>query len=162
MEGELTLEKIQKVYEKIKKYIKRTPIDYSYNISELVGCNLYFKLEILQRSKSFKFRGILSKILTLPKGSKIACISGGHHYQSYALAAKLCRINCIIYIPEASLEEKITDQRFGNDVYKYGKTLEDLEGKYQEDLKKESNLILLPYFDDLRIMAGDGAIGIEI
>ena len=85
MEGELTLEEIKKAYERIKPNIKRTPIDYSYNISSILGCNLYLKLEMLQRCKAFKFRGALSKISTLSKGSKIACASAGNHSQGCAL-----------------------------------------------------------------------------
>ena len=60
MSKELTLEDIKKAYERIRPNIKRTLIDYSFNISELLGCNIYLKLEMLQRCKAFKFRGALS------------------------------------------------------------------------------------------------------
>ena len=163
MEGELTLEEIKKAYERIKPHIKRTPIDYSHNISGIIGCNLYLKLEMLQRCKAFKFRGALSKISTLPKGSKIACASAGNHSQGCALSAKICGINCVVYMPEtAPVEKVLATQGYGAEVRQYGQTFDDANAKCKEDLKKDPNLIFVPPFDDLYVMAGQGTIGLEI
>ena len=163
MEGELTLEEIKKAYERIKPNIKRTPIDYSYNISSILGCNFYLKLEMLQRCKAFKFRGALSKISTLPKGSKIACASAGNHSQGCALSAKLCGINCIVYMPETAPEAKVLATRgYGAEVRQYGQTFDDANQKCKDDLKKDPDLIFVPPFDDLYVMAGQGTIGLEI
>ena len=163
MEGELTLEEIKKAYERIKPHIKRTPIDYSFNISSIIGCNLYLKLEMLQRCKAFKFRGALSKISTLPKGSKIACASAGNHSQGCALSAKLCGINCIVYMPQTAPEAKVlATQGYGAEVRLYGQTFDDANQKCKEDLKKDPDLIFVPPFDDLYVMAGQGTIGLEI
>jgi threonine dehydratase len=163
MEGELTLEEIKKAYERIKPHIKRTPIDYSHNISGIIGCNLYLKLEMLQRCKAFKFRGALSKISTLPKGSKIACASAGNHSQGCALSAKICGINCVVYMPETAPEAKVlATQGYGAEVRQYGQTFDDANAKCKEDLKKDPNLIFVPPFDDLYVMAGQGTIGLEI
>ena len=163
MEGELTLEEIKKAYERIKPHIKRTPIDYSYNISSIIDCNLYLKLEMLQRCKAFKFRGALSKISTLPKGSKIACASAGNHSQGCALSAKLCGIKCIVYMPESAPEAKVlATQGYGAEVRQYGQTFDEANAKCKEDLKKDPELIFVPPFDDLYVMAGQGTIGLEI
>ena len=163
MEGELTLEEIKKAYERIKPHIKRTPIDYSFNISSIIGCNLYLKLEMLQRCKAFKFRGALSKISTLPKGSKIACASAGNHSQGCALSAKICSINCKVYMPETAPEAKVlATQGYGAKVLQYGQTFDEANQKCKEDLKKDPNLIFVPPFDDLYVMAGQGTIGLEI
>ena len=163
MEGELTLEEIKKAYERIKPHIKRTPIDYSFNISSIIGCNLYLKLEMLQRCKAFKFRGALSKISTLPKGSKIACASAGNHSQGCALSAKICGINCIVYMPQTAPEAKVlATQGYGAEVRQYGQTFDDANQKCKEDLKKNPDLIFVPPFDDLYVMAGQGTIGLEI
>ena len=163
MEGELTLEEIKKAYERIKPYIKRTPIDYSFNISSIIGCNLYLKLEMLQRCKAFKFRGALSKISTLPKGSKIACASAGNHSQGCALSAKICGIKCIVYMPETAPEAKVlATQGYGAEVRQFGQTFDEANAKCKEDLKKDPELIFVPPFDDLYVMAGQGTIGLEI
>ena len=163
MSKELTLEEIKKAYERIRPSIKRTLIDYSFNISELLGCNLYLKLEMLQRCKAFKFRGALSKISTLPKGAKIACASAGNHSQGCALASKICGINCVVYMPETAPQAKVAATRgYGAEVRQYGQTFDDANKKCLEDLKLEKDLIFVPPFDDLDVMAGQGTIGLEI
>ena len=163
MSKELTLEEIKKAYERIRPNIKRTIIDYSFNISELLGCNLYLKLEMLQRCKAFKFRGALSKISTLPKGAKIACASAGNHSQGCALASKICGINCVVYMPETAPQAKVAATRgYGAEVRQYGQTFDDANKKCLEDLKVEKDLIFVPPFDDFDVMAGQGTIGLEI
>ena len=163
MSKELTLEDIQKAYERIKPNIKRTLIDYSFNISESLGCNLYLKLEMLQRCKAFKFRGALSKISTLPKGSTIACASAGNHSQGCALASKICGIKCIVYMPETAPQAKVAATKgYGAEVRQYGQTFDEANKKCLEDLEKEKSIIFVPPFDDLDVMAGQGTIGLEI
>ena len=163
MTSELTLEEIKKAYERIKPHIKRTPIDYSFNISNIIGSNLYLKLEMLQRCKAFKFRGALSKISTLPKGSTIVCASAGNHSQGCALSAKLCGVKCIVYMPETAPEAKVLATRgYGAEVRQYGQTFDDANAKCKEDLKSNPEYIFVPPFDDLYVMAGQGTIGLEI
>ena len=163
MSKELTLEEIKKAYERIRPNIKRTLIDYSFNISELLGCNLYLKLEMLQRCKAFKFRGALSKISTLPKGAKIVCASAGNHSQGCALASKICGINCVVYMPETAPQAKVAATKgYGAEVRQYGQTFDDANKKCLEDLKVEKDLIFVPPFDDFDVMAGQGTIGLEI
>ena len=163
MSKELTLEDIKKAYERIKPNIKRTLIDYSFNISESLGCNLYLKLEMLQRCKAFKFRGALSKISTLPKGSTIACASAGNHSQGCALASKICGIKCIVYMPETAPQAKVAATKgYGAEVRQYGQTFDEANKKCLEYLEKEKSIIFVPPFDDLDVMAGQGTIGLEI
>jgi threonine dehydratase len=163
MSKELTLKDIEEAYKRIRPNIKRTLIDYSFNISESLGCNLYLKLEMLQRCKAFKFRGALSKISTLPKGSTIVCASAGNHSQGCALASKICNINCIVYMPETAPQAKVAATRgYGAEVRQYGQTFDDANKKCLEDLEKEKHLIFVPPFDDLDVMAGQGTIGLEI
>lgn len=159
----LTLKTIQEAYDRIKGHIKRTPVDYSDNISCIVGSHIYLKLEMLQRCKAFKFRGALNKISTLPKGTKIACASAGNHSQGCALSAKLCDIKCVVYMPETAPEAKVlATQGYGAEVRQFGQTFDDANKKCQEDLKKDSELTFVPPFDDILVMAGQGTIGLEI
>jgi threonine dehydratase len=163
MDRELNLDDIKDAYERIRLHIKRTPVDYSYNISSILGCNLYLKLEMLQRCKAFKFRGALSKISTLPKGTSIACASAGNHSQGCALAAKLCGIKCIVYMPETAPDAKVAaTQGYGAEVRLFGKNFDEAKQKCLDDLEKDKNLVYVPPFDDLYVMAGQGTIGLEI
>jgi threonine dehydratase len=118
---------------------------------------------MLQRCKAFKFRGALSKISTLPKGSTISCASAGNHSQGCALASKICGINCIVYMPETAPQAKVAATRgYGAEVRQYGQTFDDANKKCQEDLQKENHVIFVPPFDDYDVMAGQGTIGLEI
>ena len=163
IKDELTLDDIKKANERIKAHIKRTPVDYSYNISYITGANIYLKLENFQRCKAFKFRGALSKISTLPKGSTIACANAGNHSQGCALAAHLCGIKCIVYMPETAPEAKVAaTQGYGAEVRQFGQTFDEANAKCLEDLKKDPSIIFVPPFDDKEVMAGQGTIGLEI
>ena len=163
MSKELSLEDIQNAYKRIKPNIKRTLNDYSFNISESLGINLYLKLEMLQRCKTFKFRGALSKISTLPKGSTVTCTSSGNHSQGCALASKIYGLNCIVYMPENAPEAKVAATKgYGAEVRQHGHTYEDAHKKCMEDLEKNKNLIYIEPSDDLEVMAGQGTIGLEI
>ena len=80
---ELTLQDIQEAYKRIRPNIKRTLIDYSFNISEQLGCNLYLKLEMLQRCKAF-IDEHFTENLSVEELSKIAnmSVSGfAHHFK---------------------------------------------------------------------------------
>ena len=163
MTEELTLDVIKKAYERMKPYLKRTILDYSFNLSSVVNCKLYLKLEMLQRCKAFKFRGALSKITTLPKGSTIVCASAGNHSQGCALSAQICGLKCIVYMPETAPEAKVAATKgYGAEVRQYGETFDDANKKCLEDLKKDPSLIFVPPFDDVEVMAGQGTIGLEI
>lgn len=163
MTEELTLDTIKKSYERMKPYLKRTILDYSYNLSSVVNCNLYLKPEILQRCKAFKFRGALSKITTLPKGSTIVCASAGNHSQGCALSSKICGLKCIVYMPETAPEAKVAATKgYGAEVRQYGQTFDDANKKCLEDLSKDKSLTFVPPFDDVEVMAGQGTIGLEI
>lgn len=163
MTQDLTLDVIKKSYERIKPHLKRTILDYSYNLSSIVGCKLFLKLEMLQRCKAFKFRGALSKITTLPKGSTIVCASAGNHSQGCALSAQLCGLKAIVYMPETAPEAKVAATKgYGAEVRQFGQTFDDANKKCIEDLEKDKSLIFVPPFDDVEVMAGQGTIGLEI
>ena len=133
MTEELTLDVIKKAYERMKPYLKRTILDYSFNLSSVVNCKLYLKLEMLQRCKAFKFRGALSKITTLPKGSTIVCASAGNHSQGCALSAQICGLKCIVYMPETAPEAKVAATKgYGAEVRQYGETFDDANKKWLE------------------------------
>ena len=65
MSTSFEIEDIKASKERIKSLIKRTPLDKSYKISDMLNCNLYLKMEMLQRCKAFKFLGAINKISKL-------------------------------------------------------------------------------------------------
>lgn len=159
----VTLEDVKKAKERIGSYIKRTAVDLSDNISKNVKCNVWLKMEQLQRCRAFKFRGALSKISTLPKGSTIVCASAGNHSQGCALASSFLGIHCIVFMPETAPVAKVVATRgYGAEVIQYGPTFDDANAKCMEYCKEHPDYIFVPPFDDPYVIAGQGTIALEI
>lgn len=161
--SKVTLEDVKAAYERIKPYIKRTAVDLSDNISKTTKCHVWLKMEMLQRCRAFKFRGALSKISTLPKGSTIVCASAGNHSQGCALGSSLMGIKCIVFMPETAPEAKVRATRgYGAEVKQIGKTFDEANEKCIEFCKEHPDYIFVPPFDDECVIAGQGTIALEI
>ena len=87
----VTLSDIQRARQRVASCVRRTPLVVSSALSERLGTTLYVKLELFQKSGSFKVRGVFNKILSLPPAIRekgITTVSGGNH----ALAVEIARI----------------------------------------------------------------------
>jgi threonine dehydratase len=165
MEPELkvTLETVKEAKQRIKKHAVETPCLYMSNPSKICGCELYCKLETLQRCKAFKFRGALSKISTLPEGSTVVCASAGNHSQGCALSAQLCNMKCIVYMPKTAPVTKVdATQGYGATVIQTGLSFDEAAKQCQEDLAQHPDWTYIPPFDCDEVIAGQGTIGLEI
>ncbi|EAX95826.1 Pyridoxal-phosphate dependent enzyme family protein [Trichomonas vaginalis G3] len=159
----VNLEKIKEAKERIRPYAVETPCNFVPNLSKITDCQLYFKLETLQRCRAFKFRGALSKISTLPKGSTIVCASAGNHSQGCALSAQICGMKCIVYMPITAPITKVDATRgYGAEVRQYGFSFDEANKKCAEDLAANPDWIFVPPFDSDEVIAGQGTIGLEI
>lgn len=126
-------------YERIRSYIHYTPILRSETLDELLGAEVYFKAEMLQKTGAFKIRGILNHLLTLQENGKlpdkIVSYSTGNHGIGMAWAAKLLAINARIYLPKnTSLVKQQAAVYYGAEVI-YTETRSIAEEKSYEDIK---------------------------
>ena len=166
---------VKQAYERISPYIRKTPLEESFylggNNSEknwgLKGTKYFFKLESLQRAKSFKIRGALNKMLTLSDEEKkrgVATVSSGNHGSSVAYAASLLGIeNALIIVPEntpASKVEKIA--YFGGKPVLLGSDYDEAHRLGMELINEQGLTYVDPYYDDVKVYGGQGTIGIEI
>ena len=129
------------------------------------GCDFYLKADCLQKTGAFKLRGAYYKIATLSDEEKargvIAC-SAGNHAQGVAYAARDMGIRATICIPEGAPISKIEATR------SYGANVVLVPGVYDDAyaeavrLRDEQGLTFIHPFNDYRIMAGQGTIGLEI
>ena len=104
-----TFKDVQNAHEIVKKYAHRTPVLTSSSINNIVGGNLFFKCENLQKVGAFKFRGACNAVFSLSdedaqKG--VATHSSGNHAAALALAAKMRGIAAHIVMPSNSPEIK--------------------------------------------------------
>ena len=160
----IRLDAIQAAEKRIRGAIIRTPLIFSPTISRQFGADLYFKLENLQRTGSFKIRGAENKIRARaadigPAG--VVAASAGNHAQGVALAAKNAGFPAVIVMPEwASISKQEATRSYQGEVVLAGRSVGESLEKAQE-LAAEGRVFIHP-FDDPDIIAGQGTVGLEI
>jgi threonine ammonia-lyase medium form len=142
--------------------VHRTPMMPSSFLGRLAGVRLIFKLEMFQKTGSFKPRGVLNKLHHLTPEEKergLITVSAGNHGQALAWGATQSGIASNIVMPATSLRSKIEATRgYGGEVIL---TEGDLVETFLH-IQKERDLTLVHPFDDPMIIAGQGTVGLEI
>lgn len=150
----------------IRDYVRKTPLIQSMFLSnDITGGDVYLKLENMQFTGSFKYRGALNKILHLTEEQKekgIITASAGNHAQGLALTGKLLGIKATVIMPEeAPIAKQEATRGYGAEVILKGETFNDSR-LYMEQLAKETGKTIVHPYDDNEVMAGQGTIGLEI
>ncbi|MFY7839923.1 MAG: threonine ammonia-lyase IlvA [Lacibacter sp.] len=153
---------------RIKKVVHKTPLQLNRNLSKKYNCKVYLKREDLQVVRSYKLRGAYNMMSSLPaeelqKG--VVCASAGNHAQGFAFSCKKLNAKGVVFMPVITPNQKINQTKmFGEDfieVRLVGDTFDDCAAaakKYTE----ENGMTFIPPFDDLRIIEGQGTVGVEI
>ncbi len=161
----ITFKEILNAYKKIKNSISRTPLVSNDHINNILEAEVYFKLENLQNTGSFKLRGATHKISNLSNdiiNNGVVAYSSGNHAQAVAYAAMNKRISAKIIMPKNAPKIKIKNTKeYGADVILYDTFFENREKIGNEIKEKEKRSLIKPY-DDLDIIAGQGTAGVEI
>lgn len=143
--------------------VVKTPLSMSVNLSRTTKCNIFLKLENLQRCKCFKFRGAYNKLRTVNEGSTIITVSDGNHSQGVSHAAKLRNCKCIVYMPKTAVESKISaTKQHGTEVRLVGKDFGEACKVYEKECSAHPEYIPIHPFDDPDVIAANGVIGMEI
>ena len=156
---------IHKAYEIIKHAVDKTPLITNDYINQLLDAKVYFKLENLQKTGSFKLRGATNKISQLSKEHKLrglVAYSSGNHAQAVAYASLQENISAKIIMPNNAPKIKIENtKKYKAEVILYDPQKEIREEIGKEIEKKENRILIKPY-DDYDIIAGQGTAGYEI
>ncbi|MCR6790208.1 bifunctional threonine ammonia-lyase/L-serine ammonia-lyase TdcB [Bacillus thuringiensis] len=161
----LNIGNIKKAQKILDGNARKTPLVKSFYLTSKTGGEIYLKLENMQLTGSFKFRGAFNKISQLTNEEKergvIAC-SAGNHAQGVALSSHLLKIKSKIVMPTSAPQAKVDATRgYGSEVTLYGDTFDDAKAKCEEIIKETGETYLHPY-DDVEVMAGQGTIGLDI
>ncbi|HEB2442068.1 bifunctional threonine ammonia-lyase/L-serine ammonia-lyase TdcB [Bacillus thuringiensis] len=161
----LNIGNIKKAQKILDGNARKTPLVKSFYLTSKTGGEIYLKLENMQLTGSFKFRGAFNKISQLTNEEKergvIAC-SAGNHAQGVALSSHLLKIKSKIVMPTSAPQAKVDATRgYGSEVILYGDTFDDAKAKCEEIIKETGETYLHPY-DDAEVMAGQGTIGLDI
>lgn len=159
---------IQQAQKQLKNVISPTPLIENLNLSEEFGATVLLKREDLQIVRSYKIRGAYNKISSLTDAEKengIVCASAGNHAQGVAFSCHLLKIMGKIYMPKTTPKQKIKQvQLFGKkyvEIVLIGDTFDDAYAKSIADATLNNKAFIHP-FDDLKVIAGQGTIGLEI
>jgi threonine dehydratase len=159
----LTLRDIQRARERIVPCIRRTPMSTSGALSERLKTNVYAKLELFQKTGSFKVRGAFHKALTLTPEERargVVAVSGGNHGQAVAYVARTLGLKSLVLMPENTPKNYVQATRGYGAQVKFADTAAAAFGQVAE-YEKEGWAFIHP-FDDPAVMAGQGTVGLEI
>lgn len=164
MKLNVTFQDVLQAHKRLKGRVTETPLVHSDILSNEVGAEVWFKMESLQKTGSFKVRGALNKLdsLTdeeLEKG--VITASAGNHAQGLAYAASLKNISAKIVVPENTPETKKKGiQRLGGELIVHGAIFDEAE-EYANQLAEESGRTFVNAFEDDEIIAGQGTAALE-
>jgi threonine dehydratase len=160
-----TIDDIRAAAEVIRGAVERTPTHYSRTLSKLAGCEIYLKFENLQFTSSFKERGAVNKLMSLTPDQRkrgVVAMSAGNHAQAVAYHGGRLGIPTTIVMPEFAPFVKVKHTKaFGADVILFGATLNEGYDRARQIADEEGRTLVHPY-DDPRIIAGTGTIGLEL
>lgn len=145
-----------------------TPLQRNDLLSSQYGCNVFLKREDLQVVRSFKIRGAYHFMKSVPEEQLqkgVVCASAGNHAQGVAYSCQLLKIKGKIFMPATTPGQKVSQVKlFGGsyvEVVLVGDTFDDSFKQAEEYCAKEGKVFIHP-FDDMRTMAGQGTVGLEI
>ncbi|WP_425934954.1 threonine ammonia-lyase, biosynthetic [Aeromonas rivipollensis] len=142
-----------------------TPLQTLKKLSERLGNHVALKREDLQPVHSFKLRGAYHKIATLSAEQKshgVVAASAGNHAQGVALSAAKLGIKAIIVMPKTTPDIKIDAvRRLGGNVLLFGNSFDEAYAESRR-LAELEGYTLIPPFDDVEVIAGQGTIGKEL
>ncbi len=161
----LELKDIDDARRRLQGAIYATPCPYSQTLSELSGARCFVKLENLQMTGSFKERGAANLLLQLDPAARargVVTASAGNHGLAVAFHAARLGIPAVIVMPEwAPLIKVTSSRRYGAEVILHGANYDEAYARARE-VNVERGLAFVHPFDDERVIAGQGTLGLEL
>ena len=159
---------IDSAAKRIAPVVTPTPLQISDRLSAITGARVYLKREDLQTVRSYKLRGAYNLLVQLTdeeRAAGVVCSSAGNHAQGFAYACRSLGVHGRVYVPAKTPKQKRDRIR-----YHGGEFIELIVGGSTYDLAAEAALddvertgaTLVPPFDDLRTIAGQGTIAVEL
>ena len=161
----VTLQDVYAARDRIRGIIEVTPCPRADVFTEMCGAQIYFKLENLQRTGSFKERGAANKLAQLTSEERargVVAASAGNHAQGVAYNAQRLGIKATIVMPEQTPLIKVqATKRFGATVILKGASYDDACTEARK-LEAERGFVFIHAFDDDAVIAGQGTCALEI
>ncbi|MFA9192674.1 threonine ammonia-lyase IlvA [Flavobacterium sp. FZUC8N2.13] len=159
---------IQEAKKQLQGVVMATPLSGNLNLSTEFNATILLKREDLQTVRSYKIRGAYNKISTLSQAEKeqgVICASAGNHAQGVAYSCNLLQIKGKIYMPKTTPKQKLKQvSLFGGsfvEIVLIGDTFDDAYAAAMTDTTLSKMSFIHP-FDDEKVIAGQGTVGLEI
>lgn len=163
--GSVGVEEIKRAAEAAEGLVRETPVLPATTLSRRVGGTVVLKAENLQRTGSFKVRGVLTKLAALgPEGraNGVIAASAGNHAQAVAWSATHHGVRSVVYMPAGAPLAKIAAVRdYGGEVELVNGVLEDAVHAALAAAEEQGLAFVHPY-DDPVVVAGQGTCGLEL
>ncbi|RXK61843.1 pyridoxal-phosphate dependent enzyme [Lacibacter luteus] len=161
----ITKEQIEQAHERIKPFIRQTPVLTCSTIDALAGASLFFKCENFQKIGAFKIRGGMNAVLTLPQAklaNGIATHSSGNHAQAIAFAARQTGTKAYIVMPNNSPRVKVNAVKgYGAEITFCEPNQQAREAALQEIVDRTGAEFIHPYNDE-RVITGQATCAKEL
>ena len=146
----------------IRTHIRETPLEYSPYLSDIGQCQAYLKMENIQLTGSFKARGAMNKLLSLPQGIEITTASSGNHGLAVAFSLNKLGGTGTIYLPTNTTPVKIEKLR-NYDVQLEFHGTDSVEAEiFAKNIAKQKKMVFISPYNDPKIIGGQGTIGLEL
>ena len=161
----VTVQDVLAARDRIRGNVAVTPCPLSEPFSDLCGAQVYFKMENLQRTGSFKERGAANKFALLTAEERkrgVVAASAGNHAQAVAYNAQRLGIDAAIVMPETAPLSKVqATRKFGARIVLCGNNYDDAYAEASR-LQEEKGYVFIHAFDDEAVIAGQGTCALEI
>jgi len=166
--GTVHIEDIIIANQRLKDVVTHTPLQLNQVLSERYDCNVYLKREDLQVVRSFKIRGAFHQISSLSKddlNNGIVCASAGNHAQGVAYSCRTLQIHGKIFMPSTTPRQKVDQVKFfGKEFVEVVLSGDTFDDSFNEAMSysNEHEMAFIHPFDQEKIVAGQGTVGMEI
>jgi threonine dehydratase len=161
----INLQDIERAANRIEGLVHHTPLMGSATLSKMVGVEVRFKPENLQKTGSFKIRGASNKVAHMLEAGTVRGVttpSSGNHGQAVALAASRAGLPAVIVMPEDASPNKVEAARgYGAEVVFAGHTTPE-RAAVASTIAAERGYEFIHSYNDPDIMAGQGTLGLEL
>lgn len=156
---------VKAAQKRIEGHAHVTPIMTSRTLNQLTGAEIFLKCENFQRMGAFKFRGAYNAMSRLTDDQKkhgVITHSSGNHAQAVALVGRLLGIKTVVVMPDdAPLIKRAATEAYGASVIGYDPA-ETTREKISQDLSIRHDYTLVPPYDHIDIVAGQGTAAMEL
>ncbi len=159
------IQEVLRAEQRIRDYIKETPLEYSLALSQMTGVQVFLKLENLQHTGSFKARGAMNKLLALTSEQRakgVVTASTGNHGAAVAFGLRTLKMQGIVFVPEEASPTKVEAiRRLGAEVRVHGKDSVQTEIFARQYAEQNAMVYVSPY-NDPQVIGGQGTIAVEL